>query len=271
MSRTLKRALAAAALLLLGGILLAFAAAPGADGRLQLGAKQPFLKGSYLAYAQPWGGEQIALLRWWSRRADTISVDAARFPANTTMSWRWPPFRPPNSDVGVWAYDLVAFGNYDDGEVEKPIPPRRIDAIRELRQRFAWRMTDGIGDANVLTEFYLRSNPRQPDSKVLEIGWFLHVPEASAEFARKSRQIGVFTDPQRRRWRVALEGTYCMIQPADGRDVATGELDMLAAVRWLKGKGLVKGDEWFTGIAIGAEPMSGVGSLHLDRWSVTYR
>lgn len=271
MTRALKRVLGAVALVIVGAILLAFAAAPGSDGRLALSAKQPFLKGAYLAYAQPWGGEQIAVMRWWARRADTISVDPQAFPANTSMSWRWPPFRPPNSDVGVWAYDLVAFGNYDDGEVEKPIPPRRIADVKVLRQRFAWRMTDTMGEANVLTEFYLRSDPKVSDSKVLEIGWFLHVPESSAEFARKSRQIGIFTDPKRRRWRVAIEGTYCMIQPADGRDVTGGELDMLAAVRWLKGKGLVKGDEWFTGVAIGAEPMSGVGSLHLDKWSVEYR
>lgn len=271
MTRTVKRALAVLALLLGGVVLIAFAAAPANDGRLALHAKQPFLKGSYLAYAQPWGGERIAVLGWWSRRADTISVDPQHFPANTSMSWRWPPFRPPNSNVGVWAYDLIAFGNYDDGEVERPIPPRRVREIKALRQRFAWRLSDTIGEANVLTEFYLRSDSKVADSKVLEIGWFLHVPESSAEFARKSRQVGVFTDARRRRWRVAIDGTYCMIQPADGRDVTSGELDMLAAVRWLTGKGLVKGDEWFTGVAIGAEPMSGVGSLHLDRWSVEYR
>lgn len=270
MSRWVKRALGALALLIVGAVLVAFVASPD-DDRVAFGAKQPFLKGSYLAYAQPWGGEQITLLRWWSRRADTISVDPARFPDRSTMSWRWPPFRPPNSNVGVWAYNLIAFGNYDDGEVEKPIPPRRVRDIKVLRQRFAWRMTDSIGDANVLTEFYLRSDPKLPDSKVLEIGWFLHVPQASAEFARKARQIGVYTDPQKRRWRVALEGEYLMLQPADGRDVTRGELDMLAALGWLRGKGLVKGDEWFTGAAIGAEPMSGVGSLHLDKWSVTYR
>jgi hypothetical protein len=128
------------------------------------------------------------------------------FPDNTTAHWRWPPFAPRNGP-GVWSYQAVMHGNYDGGETETPIPPRRVHDVQAYSQDFAWTIDEAHGQANVLTEFYLRSSPTDSESKLLEVGWLLHTPEHSRKYFEAARMVGTYTDPQGRnfskvvRWR----------------------------------------------------------------------
>ena len=256
------------ALLAVLALLAVFALYPRWGGeRMALSARSNFHKGSYTAYAQPWGGDADARYRFWATYADMMRIDVARFPANTGISWRWPPYSPRKA--GVWAYDFIAYGNYDGGPSEVPIPPRKLDDIRTLRQDFAWTSTR-LGRANVLTEFYLRSDPADSESKLLEVGFLLSAPPRTIAFADGGRQIGEYRDAAGRTWRASLNEKYVLFLPADHAPVASGKIDMLAALRWLKEQKLLNGTEWFTGIAIGAEPMAGFGNLQLDRWNVEY-
>jgi len=241
------------------------------DDRLELGSREPFAKGPYHAFAQPWGAQESRLVRYWAPFADKIDVDAARFPNNTRFRFTWPLWRPSSSTAGVWGYSMLSFGNYDGGDGETKIPPRRVYELLDLSQRFAWSSSMALGDANLLTEFYLRSNPNNSDAKLIEIGWFLHAPAATAAFVRGAQQIGRFTDAGGKAWQVARDEKYVMLLPADGRDVRAGTSDMRAALQWLQEKGVIKGDEWFTGVAIGVEPLRGRGQVQIDRWAVTYR
>ncbi|GGE93686.1 hypothetical protein [Sphingomonas prati] len=249
-------------------LLFVFARYPAWGGdRLVVAARTNFHKGPYTAYAQPWGGDADPLYRYWATYADTMRIDPARFPNNTAMHWRWPPHAPRGA--GVWAYDFIAYGNYDGGPPETPVPPRQIDRIRTLRHDFAWTST-GLGRANVLTEFYLRSDPADSESKLLEIGFLLSAPPRTIAFADSGKPIGQYRDAAGREWKASLNEKYVLFLPTDNAPVAKGTLDILAALRWLKAQKLVTGTEWFTGIAIGAEPMAGFGHLQIDRWKVEY-
>lgn len=238
--------------------------------QLVLPAKTPFTKGTYFAFAQPWGGEEVAWARPWAPYADALAIDIGSFPAGTSMNWRWPPFIAHNGP-GVWGYIQVSHGNYDGGPPEVEVPQRRVRDIRALRQSFAWRIDTSWGDGNVLTEFYLRSSPTDVNAKLLEIGWFLHAPESTRKFVRGSRQVGIYTDETGRRWQVALAEKFCMFLPETDADIPSGSLDMLRALVWLQEQGLVRGDEWYSGVAIGVEPVRGFGRYQLDRWSVDLR
>lgn len=240
------------------------------DPRIRLGARQPFEKGHYTAFAQPWAGANDRLLSGWSSQADRISVDAAHFPGNSEIGWLW-PWAPRGVAVGVWGYDFLSFGQYDGGSDEVAITPRRVRDIRQLQQHFDWSRAILVGDANVLTEFYLRSNPADSDSKLVEIGWFLHTPARTRNFVVSGRQIGIFTDGQKRRWRVSMDEKYCTFMPLNGADVSSGTIDMLEAVRWLQARGVVRADAWFTGVALGVEPVWGTGTVRVKHWSVAYR
>lgn len=240
------------------------------DPRIRLGDRQSYEKGHYTAFAQPWAGANDRWLKGWSAQADRISVDPAAFPANSEIGWLW-PWAPRGVAVGVWGYNFLSFGQYDGGSDEVAITPHRVRDIKQLRQSFDWSRSMSIGDGNVLTEFYLRSNPADSESKLVEIGWFLHTPARTRNFVESGKQIGIFTDSQKRRWRVSMDDTYCTLMPLDGQDVPSGTLDMLEAVRWLQGRGVVPADAWFTGVAIGVEPIWGVGTVQVKRWSVEYQ
>lgn len=241
-----------------------------ADPRVRLGDRQSYEKGHYTAFAQPWAGANDALLKVWSGQADRISVDPAAFPANSEIGWFW-PWPPHGSAVGVWGYDFLSFGQYDGGSDEVAITPRRVRDIKRLRQSFDWTRSVPLGDANVLTEFYLRSDPADSESKLVEIGWFLHTPAMTRAFVEHGRQIGVFTDGRKRQWRVSMDERYCTLMPLDGRDVPTGSIDMLETLRWLQVRKVVAEDAWFTGVAFGVEPLWGAGTVQVRQWAVDYR
>jgi hypothetical protein len=248
--------------------LLIWATMPSAKpGQMFLPPKADFTKGRYAAYVGPWGGEAQALARPWSAIADGMVIDLKRFPSNTRIRWRWPPFGPRNG-VGVWGYDWVGYDNFVGTPAEQPVPPTRVRDLKAFRQSFRWSIDTGWGDANVLTEFYLRASPTVEASHVLEVGWFLHAPPSIRGFFENSALVGEYVDPAGRHWTVRLFDQYCMFAPTTPSDVPEGEIDMLHALRWLKQQGRVSGDEWLWGVAIGAEPISGMGDLRIERWNV---
>ena len=240
------------------------------DPRIRLGDREPFEKNHYSAFAQPWAGADHWLLKHWAPQADRISVDLASFPANSEFGWLW-PWAPRGVAVGVWGYNFLSFGQYDGGSDAVAITPRRVRDIQQLRQSFEWSRSIPLGDANVLTEFYLRSDPANSESKLIEIGWFLHTPTKTRDFVENGRQIGIFTDSQKRQWRVSIDAKYCTLMPLGGGDVPNGTIDMLEAVRWLQTKNVVPADAWFTGVALGVEPLWGGGTVEVKRWTIDYK
>jgi len=248
--------------------ILVWVTAPSAKpGQLLLQPKTDFTKGRLFAYVAPWGGETLAMTRGWSRVADRMIIDLRQFPGNTRIRWRWPLFAP-RVGPGVWGYNFVAYDNYDGGPTEQPVQPTRVRDLKVLRQQFRWSLANRWGDANVLTEFYLRTNTTDVDAKPIEIGWFLHTPASTRRFFEKSRLVGRYVDPQGRRWIVRIADRFCMFALEVPGDLPSGELDMLHALRWLQQRGLVTGNEWFWGVAIGAEPVRGVGDMTLHAWKV---
>lgn len=268
MSRWLKLALVAAGLLILAvGAVAAIDFRPG-DPRVRLRPHQIYTHGPYLAYLSPWGADN-AVTGFWGRRADNIRIDPAQFPNRSRISWRWPPFSPPG-ELSIWGYDHLAFGDYDGGLPEKDIAPRRVSQIRRFEQTFAWQGDFDYSAATLLTEFYLRSDPGDADAKILEIGWFLHAPQRTHVFVEAGEQLGDYRDPQGRVWQVAVNDKYLTFLRRDRQDTRSGRIDMLHALRWLQGRGRIKGNEWVTGLAIGVEPMKGFGHVEVERWKVAF-
>jgi hypothetical protein len=239
-------------------------------GEARLPASKGFTKQSYFGYVGPWGGLQMRRTRLWSRISDHMIVNLKDFPARTRFTWRWPPVAPTNGP-GVWGYNFVAYGNYAATPPEQEVTPIRVRELKVLRQSFRWSMTNRWGDADVLTEFFLRDNATDEAAHRLEVGWFLHTPKLIRRFFEHSRLVGQYRDPSGRQWTVRLSGRYCMFAPTVERDIAAGDIDMLDALHWLQTKGLVNGDEWLWGVAIGAEPITGIGDMTLHQWRVNWR
>lgn len=242
----------------------------GQDGRISLPAKTTFTSGSYYAFANPWAVQDRSLLGLWAHKSESIWIDHTAFPDHTRVNWAWPPFSPRNG-VGVWGYHHVGYGNYDGGSPEKPVAPRQVKQIRALDTAFAWDADFTFGESTLLTEFYLRSNPQNMESKVLEVGWLLHISPKVEEFLRHCKPVGTYTDANGRRWNAKILEKYLTFSPADGQDLKEGRIDMLHGLRWLKSMGRITGDEWVTGVALGVEPIKGFGDAEIKHWRVDFR
>lgn len=257
-----------------GLIALTLAAGPlfvGAEEAPRILAdKEFFTKGSFIAYAGPWSVDVKGrpALQHAVDYADEIAVRPGTFPANVEFSWHW-PLTPPKH-TGVYGYNAVSFGSYYGGVPEVPIPPRQVKTIEALSETFRFAMAHPIGDFNVLTEFFL-AEKSSGEPKVAEIGFFLRAAKSAIPFADAGEPLGTFTDASGRAWKVAKQpaphGPYYMFIPAG--EMLVGMIDFKAALDFLPAKGCVTGEEWFTGLALGIEPVTGSGSVQLQSLSVT--
>ncbi len=238
---------------------------------LILADRQFYTKGSFIAYAAPWStyGGTGAALKHGKDFVDEIAVQPDTFPANSEFTWHW-PLRPSKS-TGVYGYNALSFGNYDDGTPQTPVAPLQVKAIGALVETFRFEMARPAGDFNVLTEFYLTKKPA--GEKICEIGFFPRPAKSAMEFAAAGEQLGTFTEATGRAWKVAVQkapaGAYYMFIPPS--EVLSGSIDFKAALEFLRARGRVTGEEWFNGLAFGVEPVAGSGSLKVLSLSVTYK
>ncbi len=257
--------------LVVGVLAAPFAFRAGGKGdRITVKARTTYTAGKYYGFVSPWAVDDQPILRRWANFSETMWVDLRAFPARTRFNWAWPPYAPRNGP-GVWGYHHLGYGNYDGGVPETPVTPRRVRDIRVLKTAFAWTGDFRFGDATILTEFYLRRDPRENESKRLEIGWFFHVAPATRSFVASGRQLGLYTDPAGRPWRATLQDRFLTFSPADDGDVPAGILDMRHALDWLVAKRLARPEDWVSGVAIGAEPIKGFGSVEITRWQVQFQ
>lgn len=226
-----------------------------------------YTQGQYGAYASPWSTVYDSTLKRGIDYSDSIIVNPRTFTDSSIIGWRWP--NRSSTATGVWGYMSVWFGNYDGGEPAVQVTPRQVKNITTLRQDFSLSPISS-GSFNILNEFYLTSQAGNSAAKVIEIGYFLHSSTEASTFFSTGQPIGSYLDASGQMWDARIQGTFCMLIPRAGTDVLTGSIDVKAMLAFLTTKGVITGNEWFNGIALGVEPVSGSGELRIGRWSVTY-
>lgn len=220
-------------------------------------------QGPWLAYAAPWGSGSLVQGRDF---ADEITVVPTTFPAGTVIRWQWPLQNP-----AVRGYNHLAYGAYNGGAVRQPVAPLRISTARTLRYEFNITLNPSIGEFNVLHEDFLL----KPDgTKAIEVGWFHHIAASQLPWIKRHPQLRDCWDRYSRRWSIYLAPSgpaYPDIKFAtfipDG-DFLVGRIEKLDAYRCLIRDGALKGDETWTGTATGVEPVSGSGSILINRLAI---
>jgi len=242
-----------------------------------LGNFQPFAQGSYHAYPGMWSlyaDNTMGLGRAAVENVDfesNIHVNTKDFPQGSTIQWRVPGFLAPKT--GVYGYLQLAFGNYAGSMVPTSVTPRQVNDIDRLEVMLGYSYS-GDQTFNVLNELFLLADPDDQSSQLFEVGLLAHVTSDTVWYFDRADQVGVFTDSADRLWRVAIDWTapaapYVMLMPQDEQDVM-GKFDWLQILDYLRSRNIISGDEWFTGIAAGVEPLGGAGRLELKAFDVTY-
>jgi hypothetical protein len=239
-----------------------------------IGDRQNYTCDSYLFYNSPWS---IYVAGNTSNQEGVDYQDSTLLDGTCgqgTIYWYWP--RHPPVNVGVYGYDAESWGQYDGGVPKVQITPRQVGLINTLSVDYQQSYYNFKTTWNGLTEFYLLTNPSDPATKKIEVGFLTHTDPVTNTWNKNDPQLGIFTDASGLAWQavqhVSGAGNFPYVtfsNPGLG-DRPTGKLDVLGAIRWLQGKNLIQPTWWFTGIATGIEPITGAGWLRNLKFNVTY-
>jgi hypothetical protein len=233
-------------------------------------------EGSYMAFASPWCAYSNPSLTEGTDYADSMSYDTGDLGTGTdiTIKWRWPALAQKPANCGVYAYNHVAWGNYDGGAVRAPVPSRQVMSISALAISYTFQESANDQWYNGLAEFYLTTEAGAANKKAIEIGWFWNSPLLTTAWAKTGRQLGTFTDRYGKKWAASVRksgaaNNYVLFVPTEQR--LSGTLDGKGAIDFLRNAGVVNGSWWFNGFAIGVEPTGSSGAAILRKFSVTYK
>jgi hypothetical protein len=233
-----------------------------------LGNREFYGAGPWAAFNSPWGSDGVDF-------DNLTNIDTATFPNGTVLNWQYPRAARPNGQP--YGYDFVTHGQYDNGLPGLPVGSIKLANAKAITLDYALSYWNQLSQWNGLGETYFRDTA---GNKKLEVGFFTHVPAATANWIatdnrNPKRSLGIYTDPKGVKWTAVLQdggsSPYVTLSPPDGRDRPAGAIDFLAAARWLQGKGVVDPAWYYSGLALGAEPLSGGGWLRITSMSVDAR
>jgi hypothetical protein len=223
--------------------------------------------GEYFAWTgnpnDDWTGEKLAP----GKQVFTIEIGPDA-PNGTLITCR----TPVKNKGGIRGYPSIRHGNVSEGAPPVTVTPRQIRDLSRLEYEFAldYRAFVG-GDANILFDSFLLRDPKDSKSKAFELGVIPMPASGTVAHARsKGEDLGLFHDQFGRGWRMSMfrkadGGLYLMPLPLDG-PFFSGWIDQLEMYRWAIGRGIIGGDLWYTGMALGLEAIGGEAQLLVERW-----
>ncbi len=178
-----------------------------------------------------------------------------------SFSWEWPETGSPS---GVCGFNYIAYGRYWDFGPYMELQPVALGSLKKLDFTHDIEMFNA-DSANQLTEFFVRAPGKPVYAPEHEIGWFGYAPHETRNWVSSGKFIGRFASRDRKEWDIYWHPTgaansYFLIMPADGMPYLKGVVDGLSAVRFLLTKGLINAAHKIEGVALGFEPLRGVGS-----------
>jgi hypothetical protein len=227
---------------------------------------QQYTKHSYSAFAAPFNAGSLIRGKDY---VDAITVHPATFPADTLMSWTWPSDPCP---IGICNFVSIQYGNYYNTHPETPISSRKIKEIATLTEVHGLTLGGSLQGFDVIIDFFLTSEPGGDSVHAFEIEIFLHTPRSSVWYMNHLLPIGTYKDNNGVVWRAAIDAKAkdILFMPIDKADVLSADIDLKTMLLWLVSRGTITGNEYFSGLATGAEVKQDFGSLLINSFSVTY-
>lgn len=233
---------------------------------LKQGNFQSYGISPYNAYTGMWGLYRNKNLKATS----SLLAFPGTFPDGTILTW---DVTPDPRWGGVNGYLHVSYGNYDASP--GTITPRQVNAIADLAVALDWTF-EGNPASGLLSECYLTSaaTPSGSLAPTHEVGFLPKLSPAAIAYVKGLPAVGTFTDSYGVAWNVCQGasggGQPYLIAYRPGYVDFRGTLRFDDFFAFLTASGKTTGAEWFNGVAFGVEPQSGVGSLTVDKFAVTY-
>lgn len=182
--------------------------------------------------------------------------------AGTTFSWKMP--YTTGESPRILAYPEVIFGVPPMGAHAKnpgdklAVFPVKVSDLVSLKADYDVTFGGNVSGFNVAYDIWLTSKPNGDKSTITnEIMVWVH----KGDVPMSAKEIGTYA-ADGVTYKIYNQGVYTAFI-AD-RDVPKGELDIAAMLTHLKKLGIVKDSSYLASIELGAEVISGVGSLTIN-------
>ena len=219
-------------------------------------------------------------------RSQFMTINKGSFPNGTKFNWSW----PAGADDSVKSWNALDYGNYLDGAGAVPVPiaASKISAIATLKEAHSGTYSASADSGNFALDWFLFSDTSGTTAKmVAEFEVYYHTPNATKTFIDGLTNLGTYTSASidgtpSIAWKVGRQAAnffgvpYYLFYPSDQSDKPAITFDIKAALTWLSaanpttGLTYLTGNEYYTGHALGVEPLKGAGSLTINSVVNTY-
>ena len=239
----------------------------------------------WMADNSPWGSGGAGSYNW----TENIQLHTSTFPNNTVMTWDWGP-----TFGGVMGYPFVGYGryaaNWDPPNVL--LTPKQIKNLSTLKSTHNCTLAapsgSSTGDFDVIYDYYLTTNPNGQGGEpagggqgIFEITIFVHnlTGNNPDEVWQTAAKKGTLTDADGIVWRffhapqsgIPDRIIYYPTTPTMYADCLVNKtIDHAQFLKAAVTAGIATGNEYFNGLAIGAEPGWHMGTFTLVSFSVNY-
>ena len=198
----------------------------------------------------------------------SVTLDSANFPNNTTITWNW-----PNTPAGgnVYSYPAVFYGDYPGFPAPATdVTAEQVNNIHMLTLSQNVSLSGQTDQYDAMYDGYLTSTPDGGQSDIQhEIEVYVHQPSYVQDWIANLPQHS-YTDSQGMQWTIASSGNIVIFAPTNGQDLTNNNIDLKGLLQAAAADGVISGNEYFNGIALGNEPREGSGSMTIHSFSVNY-
>jgi hypothetical protein len=186
----------------------------------------------------------------------------------TTIAWSWP--QTP-AGYNVYSYPAVFYGDYAGFNAPaNNVASEQINSLKTLTLSQNVSFTGQTDQYDGMYDGYTTSKPDGDSSTVLhETEVYIHSPGYVQDWIENLPQHH-FTDSQGLDWTIATQGNIVIFAPSDFRDLTNSTIDFKGLLQAAVADGVMSGNEYFNGIALGNEPREGSGSMTINSFQVNY-
>lgn len=227
-----------------------------------IGDSTNYTSGAYNGFLAPFGGTEVT-------PNQMVISNPGQFPNDVTISWNY----SGTPCVGVCAFLAIDYGNYSGTVTQVPVTPVQVNNLNAASETHNLTFGGTLSGYDVIDDTFLYADSGgMTRSKEVEV--FLHTNTQVANFvAGAPSQFSTTEVISGITWTVAC---YCsggtpdiLFMPTNQADVTNATLDLKAMYLYAKSQGAITGNEWFTGMALGAEPQANGGSMVITSFSAT--
>ena len=218
-------------------------------------------KGSYWAFNNVWGAGSLVNGVDYTQ---SISFDSSTFPNGVTMSWNWP------SATSVLSYPEIVYGAQQSQPAPSGVslpPSTQVANFTNLSAQYSFSISGQTNNFDVGFDLWLTSQPNGGQSSIKdELMVFVHDPWGHVNGASNFGTInnsGIYVSYN---WGNSVNN-WNFIALVPSADQLSGTISLSDIMKTLVWDGVLTGNEYVSGIELGAEVGGGSGSLTINNLS----